>query len=61
MKKWIKRALLIIVTPFALYYGAMAALVVCWGIADSRVQDSCVEYHMSNGETQEYAREQCWH
>lgn len=59
MKKWVKRLLLVVITPFALYYGALAYLVVSWGAADSRVEQSCVEYHMLNGETQEYAQEQC--
>ena len=59
MKKLVKRFLLIIITPFVLYYGAMVAFIVSWGIADNNVYNACVESQMALGNSQQDSIEQC--
>lgn len=59
MKKWAKRILLIAVTPFVLYYGALAYVIVSWGIAEHRAEQTCIEYHVLNGVLESEAQELC--
>lgn len=59
MNKIIKKTLLVIITPFVLYYGALAAFIVSWGVTDNNVYNSCVESQIALGNSQQDSMEQC--
>lgn len=60
MVKTIKTFLVIMAVPFILYGGMVVNYVVSSGNADSYVEQVCIESHVLNGATQEFAEEQCY-
>lgn len=59
MSKIVKKILLIALTPFVLYYGAIAVFVIQWGMADSRIEQICVETQVQNGIPLDIAQKEC--
>lgn len=59
MGKTVKKLLLIALTPFILYYGAITIFVIQWGMADSRIEQICVETQIQNGVPSDIAQKEC--
>lgn len=56
MKKIVVCALAVVMLPVVL----VGHTIVSWGMAESRVQQNCVESQMLAGYTESQAQNQCW-
>ena len=56
MKKIVGCILIVAMLPVML----VGHTIVSWGMAESRVQQNCVESQMLAGYTESQAQEQCW-